>query len=449
MTKYFSLVILFLWVTGMTFGQNAPEWVKKKPGSSLFYSGVGMALKSEKEYRQKAKQNALNDLASEIKVEISSNSLLNSLEKNGEVTSGFEETIRVKTCENIENFHMTDSWENEREYWVFYELSILDYQEYMEKRKKLATGQGCEYLRTGKEVLEQGNLMSAVELWGKGLEVIQPAIQEELICIQGGESIDVGKELYTSMKTIFNGITIQPSVKELEARAFEPLHTPVRVEVKRNGLPLRNLKLKCSFVSGSGQLSRNTLTDENGQAEFFVEKVTSKSPRQEIHITLDDTPFRQLEGGVYDRLVKDLKHMSPCGVVYVNLGQNTLNAYIQAKGEDQTVLRAVKSVLTDNYFNIVANPEAARVVIRLNTDFRKGEVVRTGISSMVTYYVGAVVKIEERETSEVLLDYSLEDVKVLQSPTVSKTAARNAAIRELVKRLQRQLPEEIKNMDVQ
>ena len=49
-----------------------PEWVKEHPVSSNYYIGVGSISKNGQSlnYREQAKKNALNDLASEISVTI-------------------------------------------------------------------------------------------------------------------------------------------------------------------------------------------------------------------------------------------------------------------------------------------------------------------------------------------------------------------------------------------
>ena len=60
-----------------------PSWVSSKPINSGMYSGIGMAYKSAgADYIAMAKNNALNDLASEISVNISSSSLFYQIEQD-------------------------------------------------------------------------------------------------------------------------------------------------------------------------------------------------------------------------------------------------------------------------------------------------------------------------------------------------------------------------------
>ena len=103
--KHWLLFILVIsWFCFPLSGQqtNRPDWVKQHPVSGLSYIGIGMAEISEGDYQQKAKQNALSDLVSEIQVVIAANSLLNTLEDDGNVKqtvlSHYHRRSSVKRC---------------------------------------------------------------------------------------------------------------------------------------------------------------------------------------------------------------------------------------------------------------------------------------------------------------------------------------------------------------
>lgn len=431
------------------YGQKKPAWVTERPVNTMYYTGIGMALKTEKDYMQKAKQNALSDLVSEIKVEVSSNSLLSTLENNGEVKSDFEETIRLGAKEEIENFQLVENWQSETEYWVYYQLNKFDYEEYMEKRREKAIKQGFDYWYKGQESLRQGDLMVALELFLKGLDVIQPVVNDELTCSYEDKTMDVGRELYSSLKGIFSGMTIYVSPKTLEGQAFQAIETPVLVKVERKGVPLRNLRLKCVFVEGAGQLSQNTTTDDAGEMELRILNVTSKASKQEVAITMDEALFRPYESGIYAGLIQTVKNSGPEAIVNVNIGQNTVNAFFKVTpGSDESVLRAVQGILTRNYFNIVASPSKATVIVSLSTDFRKGEKVDGEMYNMIAYYSGVGIKIADNGTGAEVLNYDLADVKTLLSEKTAPASARSAAVRELVKRINRDLPRQLKNLNI-
>lgn len=427
--------------------QNAPDWVKQRPANSLYYIGIGHASKSDKDYTQVARQNALRDLASEIKVEIKSTSLLHMLEAEEKVSSNYEETIRVSVSENIENYHMADSWQDDKDYWVFYELSILDYQQYVKKRREKAISEGYDFWKKGQTAMDSGELITALELWLKGLQAIQPAVQDELIAEYDGERVDVANELYNAVKTIFNGVTVTPSEREVSVKAFQKLKDPVVIHLQKGEVALKNVPLQWKFVTGNGQLSRQTNTDNLGNASLYIDNVISTIPRQEIRVRVDESALGILKNGVFSNLIKEMGTVIPQASVYANVIHDNLRAYIRTgNNEDPAVQKAVRSLLTKNYFTLVDNLSAADLCVDLTTEFQKGDRERVGMSAMRAYYASATVKITRLKGSEVVLDYSLDEVKVLQPETVSEKNSKNAMIKELQKRLNRELPERLKQM---
>ena len=180
--KHWLLFILVIsWFCFPLSGQqtNRPDWVKQHPVDGLNYIGIGMAEISGGDYQQKAKQNALSDLVSEIQVVIAANSLLNTLEDDGNVKQTFAESIRTEARAEIENFRLVDSWRSDNEYWVYYELNKDDYAALVEARRQKAIRNGFDFWYKGHITLQQGDLMTAIELFSNGMEAIRPVLNQE------------------------------------------------------------------------------------------------------------------------------------------------------------------------------------------------------------------------------------------------------------------------------
>ena len=61
---------------------NAPAWVKSTPTDPAYYHGIGSASKTanSNDYRERARQNALSEIAGNISVNVSSSSVFNQFE---------------------------------------------------------------------------------------------------------------------------------------------------------------------------------------------------------------------------------------------------------------------------------------------------------------------------------------------------------------------------------
>lgn len=98
----------------------------------------------------------MSDLVSEIQVVIAANSLLNTLEDDGNVKQTFAESIRTEARAEIENFRLVDSWRSDNEYWVYYELNKDDYAALVEARRQKAIRNGFDFWYKGHITLQQG-----------------------------------------------------------------------------------------------------------------------------------------------------------------------------------------------------------------------------------------------------------------------------------------------------
>jgi hypothetical protein len=109
---------------------KVPNWVSSRPNNGFKYVGIGFAEKKGGNYQMDAKKNALYDLASEIKVDISSNSVLYTVQNNNNFNENFNSLIKLSNSDNIEGYTLVDSYENDKQYWVYYQLHWLDLVEF-------------------------------------------------------------------------------------------------------------------------------------------------------------------------------------------------------------------------------------------------------------------------------------------------------------------------------
>lgn len=429
--------------------QNRPGWVSQHPVNEFGFAGVGMAKKSEPNYQQKAKQNALADLASEIKVEISTNSLLNTIEDDGHIKQVFAESIRTTAQAEIEKFRQVDSWQNDEEYWVYYELNRFDYEEYMEARRQKAIRDGFDFWYRGNIMLEQGDLMSGIELLTKAMEAIKPALNQELLCSYDGNTINLATEVYASLAGMFNGVAVVLNPSTVAGTAFKGITDPIAIGVYRNGNPLKNVRLDVAFVSGSGDLSSPSPTDESGVAALYVRNITSKQAQQEIQISISTDAFKPFLKGVNGVLFKKAFAMLPEATLTVNMEQQQLSAYVKSVQSDMDALeRNVKNLLTNNFFNVVSSPAEADVIVTLDNKFKKGKIIPGELYNFVECFSTLGIQILDNRTGAVALNYSLNDIRTLVPENKSVAQAKSMAARELLKRMNREFDRELKKITI-
>lgn len=429
--------------------QEKPDWVKQRPIDQLSFTGIGMAKKSDKDYVQKAKQNALSELVSEIKVEVSVNSLLNTMEDGDNVKQAFAESIRTNAKAEIERFRMVDTWQDADEYWVYYELNRFDYEEYMEARRQKAIQSGFDFWYKGQASLQQGDLTAAIEMFSKGLEAVAPAMNQDLTCTYEGQTINLGTEIYASLTGVFNGIAVVVNPTTVGGVPFKGIADPVAVGVYKDGNPLRNVRLNAEFVSGSGDLSTLAPTDENGVAALYVRNITSKQAQQEVRVSIAADAFKEFRNGVNASLFKKMLSTLPSAALTVNLEQAQISAYIKKGQCDiESLERSIKSVLTNNFFNVVSSPSEADVIVKLDNKFKVGRKVPGELYDFMECFSSIGIQVLNNRSNAVLMNYSVNDLRSLVPANKSVAQAQGMAARELMKRVQRELNKELKKVTI-
>lgn len=426
---------------------NRPDWVRQHPVDALNYSGVGMAGISEKDYQQKAKQNALSDLVSEIKVEIAAHSLLSTIEEAGSVKQTFAESIRTEAREEIENFRLVDSWQGDNEYWVYYELNKDDYADFVEARRQKAIRNGFDFWYKGNIVLRQGDLMTAIELFSKGMDAIRPVLNQELFCSYEGKTINLATELYAALAGVFDGVTVVLNPATVSGTPFQGIKEPIAVGVYRNGNPLRNIRLKAEFISGSGDLASLSPTSETGVTALYVRNITSKQARQQIGISLVDDAFGVFRKGTYATLFTQILSSLPEAALTIETEQAQVAAYVKSIQNDvDMVERTVKSLLNNNFFNVVASPSEADVIVVLDNKCRKGNTVPGELYNFIEFFSTLGIKVTNNRTGQIMLNYSINDERTLVPENKAGSQGKNMAAREVIKRLNREFVRELKKL---
>lgn len=440
----FMLTVLlcsFLWA------EDKPSWVKQHPVNDFGFAGVGMANKSENNYQQKAKQNALADLVSEINISISTQSLLNSIDDDGTVKQSFAESIRSAAKAEIESYRLVDSWQGNSEYWVYYELNRADYDKYMEARRQKAIQNGFDFWYKGHVTMEQGDLMTAIELFSKGMEAIEPAINQELLCSYEGKTINLGTELYAALAGAFNGVTIVMNPTAIAGTPFQEITAPVAVGAYRNGNPLKNMRLKAEFISGTGDVSELAPTNEAGVTALYIRNITSKQSQQQIKASIQNNIFQAFTKGSYGALFKKVLSMLPEAVLTIHTEQAKVAAYVKWVQNDMDMLeRGVKSILANNYFNMAASASVADIVVTLDNKLKKGRIIPGELYNFEECFSSLSIQILDNRTNQTLMNYSINEIRTLVPENKSEAQRKNMVARELMKRLEREFNRELKKI---
>jgi len=422
---------------------QAPSWVTTHPISEKEYIGIGMAPISEADYMKKATLNALSDIASQIAVKIENNSFLHVIDVDGKSRELFEDKIHGSLASWLEGQELKETYQSDNSYYVYYTLDKKLYAQKSKERRNKAIQVGMDYLQKGRDAESSMNLSQAVQLYAKGLETVEPWAFMDLTT----NGTNIPNELYNAYVNVFSGMAITSNVSQLDGEAFKAISTPIAGCLSKNGIVIPNVKLKTSFVTGAGAVSKPIETDYNGTAEFYVTNITSKNKIQELRISIDDS-FMNALPDAYQQLLQN--QVWPAAKITLTLKDTPIIAYFFVNEEHdlEGLEKRIGSLLTNNHFTLTEDPDAAELFIDFSTKLDMGSVVTGGLYDLNTCLCSFELKIYNNKTEQLLMNYTANNIRVL-SP-VHKTAEETMemCVREVMRRVNRELPNRLRNLNL-
>ncbi|MCX6182182.1 MAG: LPP20 family lipoprotein [Bacteroidetes bacterium] len=356
-----------------------PDWVNNRPLSNEYYIGIGYAAKKNfpSDFREAAKKNALNNLAGEISVTVSTSSVLSQLESDNKYKEDFQQDIRVTVNEQLQGFDEVDSYENKDFYWTYYRLSKADYQERKQKQVKDAVDQGMDFLIKARDYQNQLRYKEALLAYISGIGKISAYLDQSLETELSGQKIYLGNELFNGYRSLLNQIYIDAEVQVYRVKMGNP--GTLKFFVKSSdgktlmGIPL-TVEVKKKFHS-----YLDLVSDANGALTIDVGKVARSTQSQYVTVQVN---VKQLikEAAVNAVVSKVLSTVSPSPET-VNIEVQPVFVLIKSveKNNGQVLSKnildmALREGLAANGFIAVSAIEKADIIIEISADSNDGAV---------------------------------------------------------------------------
>jgi hypothetical protein len=383
-----------------------PSWLRASAGQEGYYTGIGHSVKTgTNNYVNSAKKSALEDLVSEIKVNVSSTSILSQLEVDKRLTEQYEQIIQTTAADEIEEFELVDSWEDAINYWVYYRLSISRYRQIKEEQKRNATVLATDYFRKGRQAEKSGDRLQAISFYFQAFGSLEKYLGEAIRATIDGEELLLTNEIFASIQSILNTIDIkvEPAEIVLNRRIDHNGQSLVAISsFKDVTKPAVTLPLYATFSKGSGDIFPAYKTNESGRAKILLNGIGSKDFEQTVEVKVDvDALSGSGHSPIYELIARRLRVPSAQVVlkvqrpiVYVTAEEKSLGFN---KANDQ-ISNKLRNLLANNGFEFTNSKGAADLWFDVKSDSEKGSI--TG-SIYVTYLTGVIKVLAVKEGREI------------------------------------------------
>lgn len=310
-----------------------PSWVQERPTQAGYYIGIGSARKTTPDYQQAAKQSALADLASDISVSISSQSVLNAFESQNYFSEDFRSSIRAEAQKELEGYEVVDSWEDQNTYWIYYRLSKDNYRRMVEEKKAAAAAKSLDFYAKAITAIEGNDSRTALLILVKALEPIKPFFAETITATYRDKQIFLGNEIISTLTSTLNSLTLKgPKAVNVKLGYGIESDKLTYLVTSSNGIPQKSIPLKITYTERP--LTNNRIvTNNQGEASFSINAVRSRKLTETITVGID-----------FESIVKEATHDFAIGKI--------LARFKTPSTETQVIINRPRFLVTSNETNL-------------------------------------------------------------------------------------------------
>ncbi len=411
----FLLIVFFSETT--VASQKKPLWISERPVANDYYIGIGAADKENGsiDYRQIAKESALQDLSSEINVNITSQVVVDLMETSDRVEEELKAQIRSSTKANLEGYELVDNWEDDSQYWVYYRLSKELYKKNRKARIDKASSLGLNLFSKAKEKENENDPAAAMGLYIQAMQTIEEFIGEPIKKEYAGSTIYLQNELFNSLQSLLSNITLTVKEGQVKGTVGRALKDPIRITANYiDETPVTNLPISVEFVKGGGDLISPVRTSTDGVANSRVTNISSPDELQIINIKV--MIASEVTHNEYPLIYNLIKNMNtPSTRVIINV--TGIICYMEVSetimGEKPSILYIepkLKKVLTDRGFAFTDSIADADILIKVEVVAREGAQVYNLFSS----FADMAISVTDLETGQEVYKNSFSDLKGIQ-----------------------------------
>ncbi len=393
-------------------------WIEQRPESSEYYIGIGYASKTEHptDFQKAARDNALSDIASQIKVRINSDFLQKVVEQGGVVSDDIKSFVHSSTKADLEGYEQVDSYETPTEYWVYYRLSKAKYKALKEAHLNKARALSLDFFRKGRQAEKKGDVAKALLFYFQSIPPIEKYVNESLEAEIDGQHIYLFNEIYASLQRLLGALKLEALDPEVQGKLGRPLAKPLRVRVtfarQSSSRAVRNMPVVFSFTRGDGDLITRAFSNAQGVAVTRILRLTSADPLQIVQATIDlkkmvneENPSIVLKG-IMSSLVapstRFLIHVAGL-TAFVQTDERCLGKPVSVKQLEP----ALKNALGNHGFTFSPTAAKADYLIKVKASARQG----AEMYGLHSAFVNLTFSVIDLKTGQEIYKSALDNVK--------------------------------------
>lgn len=399
----------------------APLWVSSRPNNGFKYVGIGFFDKSKSSnYQIEAKKNALYDLSSEIKVDISSNSVLYTVQNNNSFNESFNSMIKLTNSDNIEGYQLVDSYENDKQYWVYYSLDKEEYAKQKAVKKQQIVTKASNLIALSFTDEQNKDFSASLKKRIQAFGVLTPYLSEEInFDASATNGIKTVFDLTNLVQQQLQSITVIQPKFMANLKPYQQVYAPLTYTLQiKNSNALSSFPLIVTSEEDKIKVLDKATTTNNGELQVKVNYVEPMN--QMVGFALSPDISSLMGGDSVGRAgIAVLKQFinTPSLRVYANV--SAINIYVNSVETNfgkptglNTIATFIQQKFNGQEVRIVGKPDDADFIIDAVTDTKEdvsSDVLEKNYNIKLASLVISL-ELKSKQSTEVLYKNIVSDV---------------------------------------
>lgn len=420
-----TLTLLLLLIAAPTWA-GKPDWVKQRPSSPDYYIGLANCIKAGKgtSYMTETRAKALQQMAGEIEITISSNSILHQVENNNEFYHNYESKINSSILQSLEGYEF-ETWENKKEYWVMVRLSKQKHKALKEIKLDRAKMNASIFIDEAHKAANELHPYAALEAYFKAALAVKDILDADLTYKNVNGMSNVGIDIYKGIASTLRRITIEARKSNISSgRTGIGTIQPQVVVGYQHGIygmeSAAGIPVKFQFSGNTGSLAEEALSDQMGEASTTIQSLNSGIKNHQIIVKLNLNPIKDLfkdNKEIFDFFVG--KTPIPQTIIRIELEKVLASFNIAAVKEDENNIcaslnRNIKTLLNQNFFTFTTNEEAPVYHVAITPIISKGDTKSGNGYVVYVVYGGISITITEDLTGNEIFTHNISGLREIQ-----------------------------------
>lgn len=282
-----------------------PTWITNKPSDPNYYVGVGSASKKINDYAGVAKKNALQDLVSEIRINISSTSILNQIDKNYQFKEEYKSNIKTIAAAEIQDFERVATYEDANTQWVYYRLAKATYNAQKQKSLSDVKVMSLQFFEKAVAAERDNSIATAIDFYFRTLLTLKDYWGDNVEVTYQGKPFFLAIESYARLQQLLDLINIRPAANTVKLQGGTT-RLQLTVANRTQSLP----KIPIIVQSSPARVPASSyVSDEKGEVTLLFAAANWNNAAREADILLNLKSFSRASADerFYDYLIRSLR----------------------------------------------------------------------------------------------------------------------------------------------